>query len=181
MREASRMLHDLLPDSEKLGAEHPMARLTFLNRSIIAARAALGGDARAALRLFAEMLPEQERVLGRDHEDTLGTRSAIARATYDLGDAREALRLFAELLPDQERVLGPDHENTLETRGKVATCTRDLGDTREACGYSPSCSRIRTACWATTTQTPWSAAATSLIAPAKWARCGRRCGYPSNC
>ena len=36
------------------------------------------GDAREALRLFAELLPDQERVLGRDHPDTLRTRDNIA-------------------------------------------------------------------------------------------------------
>ena len=71
------------------------------------------GDAREALRLFAELLPDQERVLGRDHPDTLTTRNNIAAWTGRVGDAREALRLFPELLPDQERVLGRDHPDTL--------------------------------------------------------------------
>ena len=33
---------------------------------------------RARLRLYSELLPDQERVLGRDHPDTLRTRSNIA-------------------------------------------------------------------------------------------------------
>ena len=36
------------------------------------------GDAREALQLFTELLPDQQRVLGRDHPDTLRTRSNIA-------------------------------------------------------------------------------------------------------
>ena len=36
------------------------------------------GDAREALRLFTELLPDRERVLGRDHPDTLTTRNNIA-------------------------------------------------------------------------------------------------------
>ena len=64
------------------------------------------GDAREALRLFAELLPDQERVLGLDHADTLETRSKAAMCTRDLGETREALRLFCELLPDQERSTG---------------------------------------------------------------------------
>ena len=35
------------------------------------------GDVREALRLFAELLPDRERVLGRDHPDTLRTQEAI--------------------------------------------------------------------------------------------------------
>ena len=33
---------------------------------------------REALRLFRELLPDMERVLGRDHPDTLTTRNNIA-------------------------------------------------------------------------------------------------------
>ena len=77
------------------------------------------GDAREALRLFAELLPDQERVLGRDHPDTLTTRNNIADWTGRVGDAREALRLFAELLPDRERVLGRDHPDTLRTQEAI--------------------------------------------------------------
>ena len=36
------------------------------------------GDAREALRLFQELLPDQERVLGADHPDILSTREWIA-------------------------------------------------------------------------------------------------------
>ena len=72
-----------------------------------------------ALRLFAELLPDRERILGRDHPNTLETRNNIAT-----GPARQAmrgaLRLFAELLPDRERILGPDHPNTLKTRNNIA-------------------------------------------------------------
>ena len=90
------------------------------------------GDAREALRLFTELLPDQERVLGRDHPDTLTTRNNIAHWTGEVGDAREALRLFTELLPDQERVLGRDHPDTLTTRNNIAHWTGGVGDAREA-------------------------------------------------
>jgi hypothetical protein len=66
--------------------------------------------------LFQALLPDQTRVLGADHPNTLTTRSKIAAWTGECGDAREALRLFQALLPDQTRVLGADHPNTLTTR-----------------------------------------------------------------
>ena len=87
-----------------------------------------GGDAREALRLSRALLPDQERVLGRDHPDTLRTRNNIAGWTGAVGDAREALRLFAELLPDRERVLGRDHPDTLRTRNNIAHWTGRVGD-----------------------------------------------------
>jgi len=43
------------------------------------------GDARGALRLFAELLPAMERVLGRDHPSTLTTRNNIAHWTGRAG------------------------------------------------------------------------------------------------
>ena len=85
-----------------------------------------------ALNTGTELLPDQERVLGPDHPDTLTTRNNIAHWTGQSGDAREALRLFQELLPDQERVLGPDHPDTLSTRNNIAHWTGESGDAREA-------------------------------------------------
>jgi hypothetical protein len=76
----------------------------------------LCGAAGAARRLFKALLPDQERVLGADHPETLRTRSNIAGWTERCGAARAALRLFEALLPDQERVLGADHPDTLTTR-----------------------------------------------------------------
>ena len=86
------------------------------------------GDAAGALRLFRELLPDLERVLGPDHPDTLTTRNNIAYWTGECGDAAGALRLFRELLPDQERVLGPDHPDTLTTRNNIASWTGQCGD-----------------------------------------------------
>ena len=85
-----------------------------------------------ALRLSAELLPDQERVLGRDHPNTLATRGHLAHWTGQTGDAQEALRRFVELLPDQERVLGRDHPDTLNTRNNIAHWTGQTGDAREA-------------------------------------------------
>jgi hypothetical protein len=39
-----------------------------------------------ALRLFRELLPDRERVLGPDHPDTLATRSNIATCVRMLTD-----------------------------------------------------------------------------------------------
>ena len=44
---------------------------------------------RGGLRLFSELLPDRERVLGRDHPDTLTTRHNIASWTGKTGDVRE--------------------------------------------------------------------------------------------
>jgi hypothetical protein len=44
------------------------------------------GDVAGALRLFRELLPDRERVLGPDHPDTLATRSNIATCVRMLTD-----------------------------------------------------------------------------------------------
>ena len=67
-----------------------------------------------------ELLPDQVRVLGRDHPDTLTTRASIALWTGECGDSAQALRLCQELLPDLVRVLGPDHPDTLGIRQAIA-------------------------------------------------------------
>ena len=67
----------------KLGPDHPD---TLTTRSNIAAWTGSVGDAREALRLFAELLPDRERVLGRDHPDTLTTRNNIAHWTGEVGE-----------------------------------------------------------------------------------------------
>ena len=85
-----------------------------------------------------QLLPDRERVLGRDHPDTLTTR----RQHRLSGPARWATRarrcdFHRELLPDQERVLGRDHPDTLTTRNNIAFWTGEVGDAREALRLLP--------------------------------------------
>jgi hypothetical protein len=101
-------------------------------RSSIASWTHKSGEARVALRLFSELLPEQERVLGRDHRDTLDTRYHISSLTGSVGNAHGALWLTSELLPEQERVLGRDHPDTLATRNDIAHWTGETGDAHRA-------------------------------------------------
>ena len=98
-----------------------------------------GGGRAEALRLCRELLPDQQRVLGADHPETLTTRHSIAHWTGEIAhwtgearDAREALQLHRELLPDRQRVQGPDHPETLATRRRIAHWTGETGDAREA-------------------------------------------------
>jgi hypothetical protein len=72
-----------------------------------------------ALRLYSDLLPDQVRVLGPDHVDTLLTRASIAVLTGQYGDTGEALRLSTRLLPDLERIFGPDHAVTLAIRSHI--------------------------------------------------------------
>ncbi len=55
------------------------------------------GDSGEALRLLLELLPDEIRVLGRDHPNVLTTRHNIAFWTDKGRDRAEALRLYQEV------------------------------------------------------------------------------------
>ena len=79
----------------------------------------------AARDQFAALLPVRERVLGREHPDTLATRANLARWTGEAGDAAAARDECAALLPVEERVRGREHPDTLITRHNLAYWTED--------------------------------------------------------
>ena len=139
------------------------------------------GDARQALRLFQALLPDQERVLGRDHPDTLRTRHDIASWTGQTGDARQAMRLSAELLPDQERVLGRDHPAMLMTRSNIAGWTGETGERAAGLGLFqallPDQERVLGRDHPATLSTRLDIAP----GPARRATRGRRCGCSRRC
>jgi tetratricopeptide (TPR) repeat protein len=110
----------------------PSHRVTLRASSNIARWTGEAGDAREALRLFTDLLPEQERLLGPDDLDTLRTRNNLAAAAGDAGNPREALWLLTELLADQQRVQGRDHPDTLATRNSIARWTGEVSGASEA-------------------------------------------------
>ncbi|MGH8593742.1 MAG: tetratricopeptide repeat protein, partial [Gammaproteobacteria bacterium] len=56
------------------GTDHPD---TLTTRNNIADWTGQAGEAREALRLFRELLPDQMRVLGADHPNTINAREWI--------------------------------------------------------------------------------------------------------
>ncbi|PPK69796.1 tetratricopeptide repeat protein [Actinokineospora auranticolor] len=86
------------------------------------------GDAAGAFADLETLLPEQIRLLGRDHPDALTTRHNLAQWRGRTGDAAGALADYEALLPDRTRVLGPDHRDTLLTRYGIAYWRGKTGD-----------------------------------------------------
>jgi hypothetical protein len=82
--------------------------------------------------VLARLLPDQIRVLGSSHSDTLATRASVAYWTGEAGVPAKALRLYNELLPEQIRILGTGHPDTLATRASIAYWTGEAGDPAEA-------------------------------------------------
>ena len=94
-------------------------------------------DAGTARALFEALLPDQQRVLGPDHPDTLTTRANIARWSGESGDAGTALALSEALLLDQQRVLGSDHPDTRATAAWIAHLQQRLRPAPQATANPP--------------------------------------------
>jgi hypothetical protein len=90
------------------------------------------GDAAAAVEWLAALLPDQVRVEGPNHLDTLITRHELACWRGWAGDAGAVVEGLVALLPDQRRVLGPDHPRTLATRHNLAYWRGRAGDAAAA-------------------------------------------------
>ena len=135
------------------------------------------GDAREALRLFAELLPDQERVLGRDHPDTLMTRNNIAHWTGEVGDAREALRLFTRAAAGPGAGAGPrPPRHAHDPQQHRLLDRRGGGRAGGVAAVHARCCRTWSGCWAATTPTRSRPATTSRSGPARWGTRVRRCG-----
>jgi tetratricopeptide (TPR) repeat protein len=70
--------------------------------------------------------------LGRDHPDTLTSRSHLAGASLAAGRIDEAVVLLEQVLATREQVLGPDHPSTLGSRCNLANAYRTAGRIEEA-------------------------------------------------
>ena len=81
------LLHGIEELRYRLRLQNPDHPDVLTTRNNIAQWTGECGDARGALRLFQELLPDQVRVLGPDHPGVLTTRSNIASWTGQCGDA----------------------------------------------------------------------------------------------
>jgi hypothetical protein len=102
-----------------------MTHITRLSRSLIAARRAHAGDVGEALRLFAELLADEERLLGRDHPTTLGAIPSMAKVAIENGDRAEACRWLHEGLERALQRFGRDHVITKGFQDLIASCGCD--------------------------------------------------------
>ena len=76
-------------------------------------------------RSIKRALEARERVLGKEHPDTLGSVNNLAALYHDQGRYGEAEPLYKRALEASERVLGKEHPDTLTQReqsgGAVST------------------------------------------------------------
>ena len=74
------------------------------------------------MQLHRRALESSERVLGKEHPQTLLSVNSLAVCLYALGDAAGALPLHRRALESRERVLGNEHPQTLESVNNLAAC-----------------------------------------------------------
>ncbi|WP_328916287.1 MULTISPECIES: FxSxx-COOH system tetratricopeptide repeat protein [unclassified Streptomyces] len=81
-----------------------------------------------ALRHLHRAATGSERVLGKDHPDTLTSRNNLASAYESAGDLDRAIPLLKRTLTERVRVLGENHPGTLTSRNNLAGAYQAAGD-----------------------------------------------------
>lgn len=129
--ETWQQVSDAYVSHEDYGPEHPDALRARLDLAY-----AIGwgtGNYRRALKHYAGVVSDADRVLGYEHPITLRARDMYAYFTQTAtGDSRDALGQENQVIPVFERVLGPEHPDTLVARLHLAVFTGNMGDYRNA-------------------------------------------------
>ena len=71
--------------------------------------------------MFENILARRVEALGRDHPDTLRSRSSLANTLAALGQHDEAVVFHQQIIEDRARVLGVDHPRTELSRTRLET------------------------------------------------------------
>lgn len=114
----------------ELGDEHP-AVLHAATNAVARVRYE-AGDREGAIAIVSEALAVQERVLGPEHKDVLGSREHLAVALVKVGRFAEAAALVRRSRAVVDRVLGPDHELAAQMLETLARAETGLGHLDEA-------------------------------------------------
>lgn len=103
------------------------------------------GDPLDAVRQYADLHRDTERVLGPHAPHTLLARHNTAYWTAAQGARTLALADFRDLLADESRINGPAHPHTLAVRHNIAYWTEAEGDPQAALGLFAALLDDRTA------------------------------------
>lgn len=74
------------------------------------------------------LLADHLRFLGREHPETLKTRSKLAHTLGETGNPAKAVQAYADLLTDQIRLFGTDDPITLSTQVSLANWRGEAGN-----------------------------------------------------
>jgi len=125
---AERLAQASLDAAGRLGTDHPA---TLTARSQLAQVVALTRYHEAE-HMLRQLLPDQRRILGDDHSDTMASQRILARLTGLQGRHQQAERMYRRLLADRQHRLGRQHPETLATRFGLAAIVERVGHYAEA-------------------------------------------------
>lgn len=113
----------------QFGSDHPITLSSMFELGRV-----LHGDGRVekALRVFQQLLPLQERVLGPAHTATLATLDAICEELCNLGKYQLSLANLVDQQQRCERACGLEHERTIQVLVDIAHVLKLIGESHEA-------------------------------------------------
>jgi tetratricopeptide (TPR) repeat protein len=100
---------------------------------------------RSACAHWNEVTATADRLLGRDHPDTLSAAGKLAEAYLTAGDAARSVDVFDWILGQLAARLGPDHPDVLSARldvGRALTAAGRLDDAITVLGSAVSASEL---------------------------------------
>jgi tetratricopeptide (TPR) repeat protein len=85
-----------------------------------------------AAKLDRRALEGREKVLGKEHPDTIGSVSNLASGLHKQGELTAAEKLYRQVVESTENVLGKNHPDTLTSVNNLALVLRDQGEYKAA-------------------------------------------------
>ena len=86
----------------------------------------------AGVKIGKLVAKAHETKLGKEHPNTLTSKSILADLLSNQGEYKEAEVLERQVLEVRERLLGPEHLNTLTSKGNLALLLSNKGEYKEA-------------------------------------------------
>ncbi len=80
----------------------------------------------------SQVLTDRDRVLGKDHPNTLTSLNNLAALLKSKGKPADAEPLYRRALEGRQKLLGDEHPNTLSSLNNLAHLLRDQGKNKEA-------------------------------------------------
>ncbi|KAM0521217.1 hypothetical protein ACHAPE_002692 [Trichoderma viride] len=85
-----------------------------------------------AASMYQQALRLDEKLLGKDHSETLTSKEMLGATLSYLGSFKESEKLLRQLLNTKEEILGKDGIETLDTMSRLAYTLTQLGNFTEA-------------------------------------------------
>ncbi|KAK3348603.1 hypothetical protein B0T25DRAFT_623733 [Lasiosphaeria hispida] len=90
------------------------------------------GKYKEAKQMHRQALQLYEKVLGKEHPDTLNSMNNLASGLQSQGKYEEAEQMHQQALELRKKVLGKEHPNTLSSMNNLASVLRSQGKYEEA-------------------------------------------------